>query len=85
MRALAGKRLPRRSVKTERIGGSASVWKVSPALYAANLHNVLCYALKGAPEAMARQYGIERHREGGRIVGKRCGRSQNLAGAIPSI
>jgi hypothetical protein len=80
VRNLAGKQTPRRSVRTRRIGGTASAWDAAPALYRANLHKVLCYGLKGAPEAVARLYGLDRHGEGGRIIGKRCGQSQNLGG-----
>lgn len=80
IRALAGRRPPRRSVRTERIGGFADAWRAAPDAYSVNLRKVLCYGLKGAPAAMAALYGLDRHSDGGRIIGKRCGQSQNLGG-----
>jgi hypothetical protein len=80
VRALAGKRPPRRAVRTRRIGGSASAWRAAPDVYRVNLRRVLSYGLKGAPAAVAALYQLDRHEEGGRIIGKRCGQSQNLGG-----
>jgi len=47
-------------------------------LYRANLDAALAYLLKGADMAAGDALGLERCGEGGRIIGKRCGRTQNL-------
>jgi hypothetical protein len=48
------------------------------ALYAANLQTVLAYILKGASPDVAASLGLD-HEFGGRIIGKRCGTSRNIA------
>lgn len=61
-------------IKTRRIAGAS---EPQGALYAANLQAVLAYALKGAEPSAAAALAIE-HEAGGRIIGKRCGRSRNI-------
>lgn len=48
------------------------------ALYDANLQTVLAYILKGASSNVTARLGID-HEFGGRIIGKRCGTSRNIA------
>jgi hypothetical protein len=50
----------------------------NPELHAINLDAVLTYVLKGASPDAASQFGLERLESGGRIIGKRCGTSQNI-------
>jgi hypothetical protein len=38
----------------------------------------LAYVLKGASEAAAASFNLERLEPGGRVIGKRCGTSQNI-------
>lgn len=60
------------------IGGRLGLEVGNPDLHAVNLEVALAYVLKGAsPEAVS-QFGLERLQPGGRIVGKRCGTSQNI-------
>jgi len=46
--------------------------------YAENLQTVLAYILKGLEPDAAASLGIE-HEHGGRVIGKRCGTSRNIA------
>jgi hypothetical protein len=68
----------RRSIRTRRIGASRKAWRTSPEAYLADLDRVLAYCLKGASPAVGAALGLARSGEGGRIVGKRVGRSENL-------
>ena len=61
-------------IKTRRIGGAG---EPGGELYAANLAAVLAYAMKGVEPGAAAALAIE-HEAGGRIIGKRCGRSRNI-------
>ena len=49
--------------------------------YVANLSEALSYVLKGADHRAREMLGIERCEPGGRVVGKRCGVSQNIGPA----
>ena len=49
-----------------------------PDLHAINLEEVLSYLLKGAGEAAAAQFHLKRLEAAGRVIGKRCGTSQNI-------
>jgi hypothetical protein len=75
---LAGGRYVGRSIDTRRIGGTVNAWRTSPGAYAANLERTLEYCLKGSSAAAATALGRSRHNEGGSVIGKRLGRSQNL-------
>jgi len=44
----------------------------------AALEAALAYLLKGASPEVALQFGLERLQPGGRVIGKRCGTSQNI-------
>lgn len=61
-------------IRTRRIAGAV---EPQGALYAANLGTVLAYALKGVEPDAAVELAIE-HEAGGRVIGKRCGRSRNI-------
>lgn len=60
------------------IGGRLGIEVNNPDLHAANLNTVLAYVLKGASQEAVLQYGLTRLKPGGRIIGKRCGVSQNI-------
>ena len=49
-----------------------------PPDYAINLVVALAYLLKGASPEAASQFALERLKPGGRVIGKRCGTSQNI-------
>src|SRR5262249_42400838 len=56
----------------------ARLEKGYPDLHAINLQAALSYVLKGAGEAAAAKFNLERLEPGGRVIGKRCGTSQNI-------
>lgn len=60
------------------IGGSVNCAWTSPALYRENLERLGNYLTKGSDTAVATELGLELLKPGGAIVGKRCGRTQNL-------
>jgi hypothetical protein len=63
------------------IGQRASDYRNAPEIYRGNLSKLLVgYLLKGASKDAARELGLPRWDDGGRIVGKRWGRSQFLVG-----
>jgi hypothetical protein len=73
----------RKSVSRIRpIGGSVNCAWTSPALYRENLERLGNYLTKGSESAVAAELGLELLKPGGEIVGKRWGRTQNLASAV---
>jgi len=72
---VTGKPYRRGVIMTEKIGGAR---QPAGALYSENLGTLLAYVLKGAEPEAAAALGID-HKHGGRIIGKRCGISRNLA------
>lgn len=65
--------------KFDTIGQRASDYRNAPEIYRENLSKLLVgYLLKGASKQTAHELLLPRWDEGGRIVGKRWGRSQNL-------
>jgi hypothetical protein len=63
------------AVNTRRIGGRVTV---AQAVHDANLAEALAYMLKGADDATAAALGLSRREPGGRVIGKRCGWSENI-------
>jgi hypothetical protein len=61
------------------IGGRLGLEVSNPDLHAVNLQVALAYVVKGASREAASQFGLERLEPGGRIIGKRCGTSENIA------
>lgn len=49
--------------------------------YSANLANALAYVLKGASAPVAASVGLARYGEGGKVIGKRAGWTQNVGEA----
>lgn len=67
-----------RSIKSERIGGTLNCHAASPAVYRENLDRVLAYIVKGVSPVDATALGLHRQADGGQIIGKRAGVSQNV-------
>jgi hypothetical protein len=67
-----------RVIYSRPIGGRLGIETSNPDLYAINLQVALQYVLKGASPEAASQFSLERLEPGGRIIGKRCGTSQNI-------
>ena len=68
-----------RVIQSKPIGGRLGLEAGNPDLHAVNLEAALAYVLKGAGTDAASQFGLERLEPGGRVIGKRCGTSQNIA------
>jgi hypothetical protein len=71
-----GMRRPRGHSKP--IGGRLGLEAGNPDLHAINLEAALAYVVKGANLDAAARFALERLEPGGRVIGKRCGTSQNI-------
>lgn len=67
-----------RVIHSKPIGGRLGLEAGNPDLHAVNLEAALAYVLKGAGIEAASQFALERLEPGGRVIGKRCGTSQNI-------
>ena len=64
--------------KVRSIGGQLSRAEKKGEHYRINLDAVLAYVLKGVDAATGDALGLARYGEGGLVIGKRCGRTQNV-------
>ena len=78
LRTITGNLYRARVIKSVPIGGRLGLEGSNPALHVINRDAALYYLLKGADEATATAFGLDRLEAGGRIIGKRCGTSQNI-------
>jgi hypothetical protein len=79
LRRISGKPYRRHVILSRPIGGWLGLENGNPGLHANNLEVALAYVLKGACPTAALHFGLTRLEYGGRIIGKRCGTSQNIA------
>ena len=78
LRRITGNKYRARVIHSKPIGGRLRLETGNPDLHAINLEAALSYVLKGAsPEAVS-HFALERLEPGGRVIGKRCGTSQNI-------
>ena len=75
---ISGRRYKKGAIKTTRIGRTAKAHESNPGLYLANLAKIVGYVLKGTCPKAGAALKLERINPQGRIMGKRCGRSQNI-------
>ena len=78
LRRISGNPYRARVIHSKPIGGRLGLEVGNPELHAINLTTALAYVLKGASPVAASQFGLERLEAGGRVIGKRCGTSQNI-------
>lgn len=78
LRRITGRPYRARVIHSKPIGGRLGLESGNPDLHAINLKVALAYVLKGASPEAATQFGLERLEPGGRVIGKRCGTSQNI-------
>lgn len=78
LRKITGRPYRFGGVHTTRIGGTLNCYRSNPAKYAANLDVVLAYVVKGVSPADAVALGLPHQQNGGAIIGKRAGWSQNI-------
>ena len=78
LRRITGQPYRARVIHSEPIGGRLGLDVGNPDLHAVNLDAALAYVLKGASREAASQFGLDRLEPSGRVIGKRCGTSQNI-------
>ena len=78
LRRITGRPYRARVILSKPIGGRLGLEDGNPELHAVNLDAALSYVLKGATPDAAAQFALERLEPGGRVIGKRCGTSQNI-------
>jgi len=78
LRRITGQKYRRKVIKSVPIGHSLGIESRNPDIYAINHDTVVGYLLKGASAEAIAKYGLQCTAPSGRIVGKRCGTSQNI-------
>lgn len=78
LRHITGKSFRARVVKTDALGRRLGLEASNPALLAENVTEALGYLLKGVTPDAPVAASLKRLEPGGRIIGKRCGTSQNI-------
>lgn len=78
LRIITGKPYRARVIRSRPIGKRLGNEVRNPSDHAINLAAALSYVLKGASAAAAEQFNLERLEPGGRVIGKRCGTSENI-------
>jgi hypothetical protein len=81
LRMVTGKPYRIGGLHTSRIGGTVRAATSAPAVYQANLAAVVAYVLKGSGPDAAAALVLPRQGEGGRVIGKRVGWSENIGEA----
>ncbi|WP_373084900.1 hypothetical protein [Sneathiella sp.] len=80
LRRITGNAYRARVICSRPIGGRLGLEVGNPELHAVNLRAAFGYICKGASQSVLDTNGIDRrHEPGGRIIGKRCGTSQNIS------
>jgi hypothetical protein len=78
LRLITGRPYRARVIHSDPVGGWLGLEAGNPDLHAVNLETAFRYVLKGASAEAASRFALERLEPGGRIIGKRCGTSQNI-------
>jgi hypothetical protein len=78
LKAITDRSYKRGVVCSRPVGGRVGLETGNPAIHALNLDYALSYVLKGADNTASEQENLTRIEPGGRIIGKRCGVSQNI-------
>tara|TARA_R110002012_G_scaffold138444_5_gene293671 strand:- start:900 stop:1466 length:567 start_codon:yes stop_codon:yes gene_type:complete len=78
LRLITGEPYKAKVIRSRPIGLRSGMEVTNPDSYSANLDAALFYCLKGATPAAAKRFGLDRLEAGGRVIGKRCGASQNI-------
>jgi hypothetical protein len=78
LRRITGKPYRARVIYSRPIGKRLGAEVCNPSDHAINLEAALAYVLKGASPEAASRFALERLEPGGRVIGKRCGTSQNI-------
>lgn len=79
LRRITGQRYSAGVIYSRPIGARLGLDIGNPELHAVNLAVAFGYLCKGASQSVLDTFGIDRaHEAGGRVIGKRCGASQNI-------
>lgn len=78
LRRITGSAYRKRVIRSNPIGGRLGLETGNPGLHAVNVSEALSYVMKGAGPVAAARLDLERLEPGGRVIGKRCGTSQNI-------
>jgi len=92
LRMVTGQPYRAKVIRTSRIGGTVRAADTLPPSYWVGFAKVLDYVLKGieagasaklrsSSNALFRMLPLYRHGQGGRVIGKRCGWSENIGAA----
>jgi hypothetical protein len=79
LRKITGRSYKKGVIHSTPIGRHLGLEVSNPELHAANLTAALHYVLKGASPEVRAKHGLSRAKDGGYVLGKRCGISQNIA------
>jgi hypothetical protein len=78
LRRITGRKYREGVIRSKPIGGRLGIETGNPDLHAINLEAAFAYVMKGASPEAASQLAMARLEPGGRVIGKRCGTSQNI-------
>lgn len=78
LNSITGRTYKKGVICSKPIGRLLELEVSNPDLHAVNLLKAFGYCLKQTEPEVASQFGLERLEPGGRIIGKRCGTSQNI-------
>lgn len=78
LRAITGIPYRRGVIRTKPIGPRRGVEVSNPPLHRENLETTALYILKGVMPELAGELGVTKLEPGGKVIGKRCGTSQNI-------
>ena len=79
LRLITGQPYRARVIYSRPIGKRLGAEVCNPSDHAINLERALAYVLKGASPEAASQFNLELLEPGGRVIGRRCSTSQNIA------
>ena len=79
---ISGRPYKKGAIKTTRVGGTANAHERNPGRYLTNLADVVGYLIKGTCPNAGAALELERVKAQGRVIGKRCGRSQNVGARL---
>lgn len=73
------------SIKTMRVGGTAKAHERNPSRYLANFATIVGYLIKGTCPNAGAALKLCRIKAQGRVMGKRCGRSENIKSSAKTL
>lgn len=84
LKRITGRPYVRETINTKSIGGTLAAAQRGDEHYLLNMRKAVGYVVKGVSPATATALRLEKQEAGGRIIGKRCGTSENIGAAARS-